>query len=287
MENGMISPNKKKGESLGLTFHRSFSLNRPAILQILRLSMGIDNGGATKLKRKDIQEKSQLGTIYVEAMPRWAWGTGLISKDKKLSLFGKYALLYDSLLENSGTQWLMHYYLSAPHGAGPAFWNEIISNMLYPGKMFTSEELVEEIGNFTWRYENKLPAKRGVQSTATIFIGSYTKPEGLEKLRLFEKTSSGQFKVSAHTNPPVWAVGCALLDFWAAQFTERLGVGLDTLQQSGFLKLFLMSKSDFDEVLKNLQEAGYIDVYRTAPPYQVVLLRQDQDGLLKKLYGKN
>jgi hypothetical protein len=275
----------KKGNRLGLTFHRSFSLNRPAMRQVLDIAIDGAKGGKSKLSRKDIRENSQLGTIYVEAMPRWAWGAGLLDQDKSLALFGKYASLYDPLLEQAGTLWLMHYHLSAPHGPGPAFWNEIISTTFFSGNIFSSDDLVEQIGNFIWRTDNRITAKRGVQSTATIFLGTYTKPEGLAKLHLLDGTDSGRYRVCEPVVAPVWAVGCALLDFWEAHYPGRLGVGLDTLQDSGFLKLFLIGKSDFNEVLQSLQEAGFIEVHRTAPPAQVVLLRQDQEGLLQKLYG--
>ena len=179
----------------------------------------------------------------------------------------------------------MHYHLSAPQGPGPAFWNQIVSTMLYKGNIFSSEDLIECIGNFLWNSENKIPAKRGVQSTATIFLGTYLKPEGLAKLHLLEETDSARYRVVQPAVIPVWAVGYALLDFWKAYYPDRLGVGLDTLEESEFLKLFLMGKSEFNQVLLAMQEAGYIEIHRTAPPAQVILLRQDQEGLLQKLYG--
>jgi hypothetical protein len=271
-------------------FHESFSLSRTSLLQILKAVKSAPTDVIFKSKQKRevfFDEQTKLGSNYIKAMPAYCKGTGLLDFKYNLTSFGKIALINDPLLEQPGTQWLMHYHLSAPHGPGPAFWNEIISKMFYAGNIFSSDDLVEQIGNFIWQTESRILAKRGVQSTATIFTGTYTKPEGLAKLHLLEGTDSGRYRVCEPAFAPVWAIGCALLDFWEAQYPRRLGVGLDTLQESGFLKLFLLGKSEFNDVLKTLQEAGYIDVHRSAPPFQVVLLRQDQEGLLQKLYGQD
>lgn len=70
-------------------------------------------------------------------------------------------------------------------------------------------------------------------------------------------------------------------------YFERLTVGLDTLQDSPFPNLFMLGKSELGNVLQTLQEARCIDVHRTAPPYQVVLLQTDRESYLEKLYGNS
>ncbi len=269
-------------------FHESFSLSRSSLIKIANAIKSVNLEAELENKTKRdlfFKERTGLGPNYIKSMPVYSKGTGLIDFKYNLTNFGQMALRLDPLLEQPGTQWLMHYHLSAPHGPGPAFWNEIITKSFYRGNIFSNEDLIELIGNFVWQTENRILAKRGVQSTATIFLGTYIKPEGLSKLHLLETTESGRYRVCEPVVAPVWAVGCALLDFWESHYPGRIGVGLDTLQESGFLKLFLMGKSEFNEVLQSLQEAGYIEIHRTAPPVQVVLLRQDQEGLLQKLYG--
>ncbi|MBU2496185.1 MAG: DUF4007 family protein [Candidatus Omnitrophica bacterium] len=272
---------------LGLTFHRTFSLSRSAVSQILQVAEKIELQGSKKLDLKSITEFASLGSIYIEAMPRYARGSGLLNSKGFLTELGRLANKYDSLLDQSGTQWLMHYHLSAPHGPGAPFWHEVVSNRFYPGSVFSADDLVEQIGNFIWETENKILSERAVRSTVTVFLGTYTKPEGLGKLRMLEDTDSGRYRVREPAPPPNWAVGYALLDFWEAHYSGRLSVGLDTLQESGFPGLFFMGKADLDEALQVLQEAHYLELHRTAPPYQVVLLRQDREFLLHKLYGTN
>lgn len=179
----------------------------------------------------------------------------------------------------------MHYYLSAPQGPGPSFWHEAITRLFFIGNIFTSEDLVEAIGNHIWQTENRILAKRGVQSTATVFLGTYLKPEGLNKIHILETTDSGRYRVCEPAPAPIWVIACALVDYWLANYPDRLGISLDTLADSSFLKIFLMGKSRLMEVLQAMQEVGYVELHRTAPPYQVVLVRQDTEGLLKKLYG--
>lgn len=179
----------------------------------------------------------------------------------------------------------MHYHLSAPQGPGPAFWHALISTLFYAGAYFKAEDIADAIGNFVWQSENRTLASRSVQSTATIFLGTYTKPEGLNKLRLLETTESGRYRVCEPTPAPTWAIAYALVDFWMANYPKRLGIGIDVLLDSSFPKLFLIGRKRLVEVLEAMQEIGYVQLHRTAPPHQVVLIRQDTEGLLNKLYG--
>lgn len=270
-------------------FHESFSLSRPSMYQILKAikELKIDN---VFLKRKSDREKyffnsTSLGNNYIRSMPNYCKGAGLIDFDYLLTEFGKLVISYDDHLNHIGTQWLMHYHLSAPHGPGPAFWNDAVSRFFYAGNIFTDEELIEAIGNFVWQNENRILAKRSVQSTARVFLGTYLKPEGLNNLRLLEMTEGGRYRVCEPNPAPIWAIAYALVDYWQANYPGRLGIGLDTLLESSFLKLFLIGKSRMMEVLQAMQETGYIQIHRTAPPYQVLLGQQDQEGILKKIYG--
>lgn len=274
---------------LGTIFHETFPLSRQSLFQIIK---AIDNNPSIinlpQTERESIfQQQTSLGTRYIKAMPRYALGCGFINSHYVLSALGRYALSHDNLLDQTGTQWLMHYHLSAPHGPGAPFWHEVVSKRFYPGSVFSADDLVEQIGNFIWQTENKILSERAVRSTATVFTGTYTKPEGLGKLRLLEASDSGRYRVCEPAPAPVWAIGYALLDFWEAHYSGRLAIGLDTLQESGFPGLFFMGKADLDEVLQVLQEARYLELHRTAPPYQVVLLQQDREFLLQKIYGTN
>src|SRR5438874_1815524 len=105
---------RQVGGKLGLSFHRTFPLSRPAVSQVLRVSAGHrgpTGAGGTDLSFRSLRELTNLGTVYVEAMPRYARGAGLISEDGSPSQFGRLAFAGDPSLARVETQWLMHYHL--------------------------------------------------------------------------------------------------------------------------------------------------------------------------------
>lgn len=275
-----------KERRLGATFHRTFALVRPGIIQVLDLAANSSTGNSRCLDRETIRELSNLGTIYVEAMPRYGYGTGLLDNQNCLTDFGVYAQRYDRLLDASATQWLMHYFLSAPHGPGPAFWHELVVTRFRTGDEFTTDEIATQIGEFVAASEGRQLAERSARSTATVFLGTYTKEEGLGRLGILETIGANRFRVQEPDAPPPWAFGYALLDYWHAQFgDDLLTVNLDTLSgERGLTSIFLCGAGRLNLLLRAMQREGYVDIYRVAPPYQAVLLRQDSEPILRKLY---
>lgn len=219
-------------------------------------------------------------------MPRYATGAGLLDFNRQLTEFGRHAVTQDPMLEQHGTQWLMHYYLSAPHGPGPAFWHDLVTTFFFVGNEFAKMQVDRRVAGFVEQTEGHSLAERTTRSAATVFLGSYTKSDALGNLGILTEHSNQRYRVTRQVSPPAWAVAYALLDYWAAQFEDRLTVSLDTLTEAGgFASLFLLSQQEFNEVLHALQAEHYVEVYRAAPPYQVVLLRRDTEPLLQKLYG--
>lgn len=271
---------------LGVTFHRTFSLVRAGVLQVLELVANSRGDKSRCLSRETIRELSNLGKIYVEAMPRYAFGTGLLDSQNCLTDFGLYSQRGDKLLERLSTQWLMHYYMSAPHGPGPAFWHELVVTRFRTGNEFTANEIAAQISEFVATQEGKQLAERSARTTATVFLGTYTKEEGLGRLGILQSVGNQRYRVQEPDPPPTWAFAYALLDYWRAQFGGRLTINLDTLYgERGLTTLFLCGAGRLNMMLRTMQEEGYVDVYRVAPPYQVVLLRQESEPLLQKLYG--
>ena len=270
-------------------FHEDISLSRQSLSKIVKaVSDNPELHALSQTERREFFSKStSLGANYVKAMPYYARGCGLIGQKYELSPLGIFAFRNDEQFDLANTQWLMHYHLSAPQGPGPAFWNQVITKFFFSGNLFSKEEVSDFIGNFIWQSENKIISARKIQSTATKLLNAYTNSEGLGKLKILEITDSGRFRVQSTVVPSAWVIGYALLDFWKAQYPDRIGVSLDVLLNSGFSQLFLIAKSDLDEVLRIMQENQYVDVHRTAPPYQVMLLRQDQEFILEKIYGSN
>jgi len=270
-------------ERISLSFHESFALSRPSITQILDVIPRFNGDGS---QEAFLRQNTALGTRYVKAMPRYAIGSGLLDFNRHLTEFGRYAVAHDPMLEQLGTQWLMHYFLSAPHGPGPAFWHELVTTFFFTGNEFAKAQVERHIADFVEQTDGQPLAERTTRTAATVFLGSYTKSDALGYLQILDELPEKRYRVRGPIPPPVWAVAYALLDYWAVQFEDRLTVSLDTLTEAGgFASLFLLGQQEFNEILSALQAEHFVEVYRAAPPYQVVLLRRDTEPLLQKLYG--
>lgn len=273
---------------LGLTFHRTFSLNRPAMADIIRLAANegqIESGGKC-LTRQAIRELTNLGTIYVEAMPRYCYGTGLLDGNNCLTAFGARALQDDPFLNSPASQWLLHYYLSTPMGPGPGFWTQLVTSQFQVGSEFTAKELASELVSFVEKTEARSTDEARVRSTATAFLGTYLKPEALGALAILERVGEGAYRIAAPKAAPVWACAYALIDYWQANFRDQVSINEDALTgRGGFCDLLMIGGGHLNTVLRAMEEAGYVERYRVSPPYQVVLLRQAPEPLLERMYG--
>lgn len=150
------------------------------------------------------------------------------------------------------------------------------------------QTLKERIQAFVQEQTGQPLADRSAQATARIFVGTYTKPDGLKSLGLLEELDSHRYRVGEPAAPPWQVLGYALVDYWDQCYPGLRTINLDDLSQEGrFCSLFLMGAGRLNMALRSLQEAGYLQVYRVAPPYQVVRLRDDKQSLLESLYGHN
>ncbi len=273
------------GFRLGLTFHRTFPLVRSAVVDILKVA---DKEGGIKSSnsRKNIRSETNLGSIYIEAMPRYGMGSGLLLNTNTLSPFGFYALEHDPLLDQPTTQWLMHYHLSAPKGPGPVFWHELVKSRFKSGDEFTAQDIADQVGDIFEREEGKPLAERSARSTATIFLGTYTRSDSLGNLGLLEEVSTDRYRVLDPDPPFAWVVGYAFLHWWEAFVREQRTINLNELHgENGVTDIFMIGKGRMNSILEEMQQEGVLELYRVAPPYQIVLLRNDKELALRKMYG--
>ena len=193
------------------------------------------------LTREMIRELTTLGTIYVEAMPRYSFGAGLLDANNCLTAFGMLAYKqHNPSLDQICTQWLLHYNLSASSGPGPAFWHELVATRFSPGSEFTSADITLQVSELYKRSEHKPLAERSARATATAFLGTYSKPEALGRLGILRKNPSGCYQVLAPNPLPTWAFACIMMDYWQHQFANRLTINLDAITGRGSLADLLL-----------------------------------------------
>jgi len=263
-------------------------MNRPALSQLMSLASKHQSESVTDkcLSNADIRNGTSLGTVYVEAMPRYARGAGLFTEGNCLTEFGQFASENDPMLVRSGTQWLLHYYMCNTYGVAPLFWNEIIATRFRTGNSFFPEEITDQIHRF---YTEDLGASASLKSanvTKTIFLGTYTKDDGLNTLSMLEAMPDGKYRVLEPNSVPTWVFAYALIDTWENHYAGRVSINLDELTNDrGLATLFLLDDSRLNRILSELQQAGFVDIYRTAQPYQLLLLSHDKTAALRNLYG--
>jgi hypothetical protein len=221
-------------------------------------------------------------------MPRWARGCGLLGRDgSTLTEFGQLTRAHDPELAEPATQWLMHYHLTVPHGPGPRFWHHLVTQRLRPGDILSHDTIAASIAATLSESEEETPSKRALDSSATIFLGTYAKSDGLGGLGvLVPAEERGHYRVAVAPPPPPAALAVALAAYWPAVFGERKTVDLAELTRpGGFFSLFLLGGEAADEGLRALARARVVEVYRVAPPFQVARLWDEGETLLERLYG--
>ena len=271
---------------LGLTFHRTFPLKRSSVSKVITIIRSQSNENEKNISKSLFRELSSLGTVQVASMPRYAFGSGLIDDQYKLTVFGEMAVSHDPLLDQLGTQWLIHYHLSSPHGPGPAYWHELVATRFRPGDEFTQSEIIEQLNDFIKRTEGQELSSRSLEGSASAFLNTYSQNEGLGKLGLLEKVDTGRYLALQPDYPSPWVLGYALLDYWQAQYVERMAIPLESLYGERSLGgIFLIGPGRINTLLRELQEEGMVEVQRFVPPYEVMLLHREVTAMLEKLYG--
>ncbi|MCD0174452.1 DUF4007 family protein [Deinococcus sp. 14RED07] len=250
---------------IGNLFHESFTLSRPGIAAAIRQANG-PNGLKGLVER--LQEEEKLGKNWAKAVPAYARGCGLLEfGSTELTPLGMYVREHDPSLSLLATQWLMHYHLSAPHGPGPRFWHDLVRNIPEWTQPFDKAEVVAQIEESARQESGADLKERSVETTATVFLGSYTKADGLAALEIFSE--DGGYTVQSPDAPPVGVLSYALSHYWEGQLDKQT-CNMDELgAPGGFGSLFFMGSFEINRCLRQMARQGLLELWMAAPPYQV------------------
>jgi hypothetical protein len=87
---GLVDHDKRRVKAkmsvnrMGMTSHRGFPVSLPSMAILLSLANETDGG----LSYDTVRTSTNLGTIYAEAMPKYARAAGLLDDDMKPSRLG-------------------------------------------------------------------------------------------------------------------------------------------------------------------------------------------------------
>lgn len=277
---------KDMPKRLETAFHETFYLSRPELSQMLKVIHNQADALDDATLREVLREHTHLGTNQIRAMPRYGFGTGLLDEKYQLTTFGKLMLQHDPLLESAGTQWLMHYFMSSPHGPGPAFWHNLVTSRFRIGDQFSRSDLVFQAKSFISDTLGKQLKDDTIEAAITAFLGTYVKPDGLSRLEILVNDGSDTYTVLDPEAPSMRVVACALMDLWQAKYTNLATINLNDLYgANGLSSIFMVGRGKLNSLLEEMQQEGVVEMFRIAPPYQVRLLHSDVALMLGKLYG--
>jgi hypothetical protein len=272
---------------LGPSFHRTFALNRPAILQILRLVKDYQARAVTGrvLNFELIAEGTSLGPVYIAAMRRYAFACGLLDKQERLTELGDCVLAHDPNLQAPATCWAMHYHLSSPQGVGPSFWADLVKNRLRCGDELDRTALAKFVQETSPSNSGEAVSAQIASQAATVFLGTYSKSDALGPLGFLEQAESGSYSVKEPNQPSLHVFAYVLADYWRANWGDVVGVNIGRLSEPGSPgALLLMGSGSINRYLGELQTAGFAVVQRRTPPFQVNRNWSNPAQFLEKLY---
>jgi hypothetical protein len=268
-------------ERLMPSFHRTFSVIRPEIASVLAVYANSENN----ITRKMVEEGTTLGSVKIEAMPRYARGCGFVNVNaNQITALGSCVFENDPNLTRPATLWLMHYHLSAPHGPGPLYWHYAIKTYLRSGAEIEVGRLGENIGAFLNTTENQKIKPDTAQGAVSVLLGSYSKDDGLAKIGLLERVGRG-YRVLEPEPAPLQAIGYALAHYWESVWGSADTINLnDLFTPGGFADLMYLSEIDLKDALRGLQRQQQLELWRVAPPHQVVKRWASKEDFLAHLY---
>jgi len=278
-------------EKMGTAFHESFALSRPAVGQILGAVASARTAESGRLTYGHFRQTTTLGANYIKAMRRYCRACGLVDAAEHPTPFGAMVSMNDPDLSCPATQWLIHYFLSANYHAGPGFWCWLVEKALNGAASITTQDVAAQIEAYLLETGDRALARNTLTSTAGVFVGTYTKSDALGSLGVLAEcpeASNGTrvFSVGANLSiPSVPVVAYVIADYWDNEWTGRTSVNLGWMSDPGGPgSLLLMNSGEIGDALREMQNAGLVELQRRQAPYQVFRTWADTNELLERIY---
>ncbi|HOI91396.1 MAG TPA: DUF4007 family protein [Candidatus Rifleibacterium sp.] len=274
----------KEQERLKTNFHETFSLNRSRLATVLKLAAK----SGRKLSFEFIRENTELGTNYCKSVPAYAKGCGFLSFDNTITEFGRKVYEEDPNLIRPTTLWIMHINLVAPQGPGPYFWHNLFFN-LRNEEVLQRRDIAKQISSSYSESEKqeKSLSNKSAESSGTIFLQTYSDPEGLGALNFIISQKPGEYLVGNPDQPTPSALLYSLAKFWDFYFSEAREIPFSELtNQNGLNKMFMIGKGMLGNLLDEVQEGGFVSIKRDASPFTIARHWESISMVIEKLYEK-
>ncbi|WP_158010207.1 DUF4007 family protein [Hymenobacter glacialis] len=271
---------RMKEEKGSASFHRGFGLVRSAVSSVLAL---VNEGK----NRKEVKEELALGPDQFTAAVNYCERSGLINQ-AGISDFGQAALANDPTLANLTTQWVMHYYLSAPRRYSPNYWAFLTTDFLGTPEVLSTTALGKVVVSFAKETSGQELKERTGETGATGFVSTYAQEEGLGALGFLEAKGGGQYQVTSPQPLPAAAFACILADYWPILAPQgEATVELAAITRGELAQVLHQSEAQLNALLAELAtpSAGLIQRQRLYTPYTVTRQRLDAATAWDQLYA--
>ena len=268
---------------IGLAFHEGFPFVRPAVAEVLSLAARKEKDA--KLNFDLLRQETSLGRNYAKSMPRYCQGAGLLDHRNELTAFGRRVFQSDRFLERAETMWLCHYHLAASDGPGPEFWHLLVSDYMIPGDELKTTQLGDLLQKVS--KDNLSPiAERTAQTTASVFLGTYSREDCFGRLGILEAHEVGSYLVMQVAPPAPLVFAFAVSDYWQRHLSNQTSVWIDEFNKAGGpARTLLMGQGQVSHAMRELSHMGIATAQLTQPPYQFSPLWKDQEDLLNRIYA--
>ena len=270
-----------EGVPIGINFHEGLKLTRSRLAVVLRYAN--EHGQVTK---ESLHDNTEIRSNMAVAIPNLGRGCGFLSRASRdpfrLTSLGLEIVKNDPNLDHSSTFWLMHFGMVDPNGAGPLFWRSTMLDLLRVGVPTAVDSLVDGISI----QERVVHAK--VKLALSKLIDFYTGPELVGNLG-FVSANGGQVIAELPSYPVSTGVfAYAVASRWQSMHPDQVTASLDQfLADSRLLDIFRLSREGAESLLEAIARRGDIELYRSAPPHQIVRRWHDLSEVVSRIYDES
>ncbi|NTW00731.1 MAG: DUF4007 family protein [Oscillochloris sp.] len=268
---------------LALSFNQKFPLERDLIKGMLQFTA---TGEPTS--NEAVGAYLGINPYKVSGLRGWFCKLGLGSTTAKqydLSLFGTLVRTHDPDLAQSGTLWLLHYFLSSEHEERSEVWYQCFNTFLQPGMRFSRDELQSHI-------ERNLPEspsnKAGVEKDTQELIKTYRQDTALGGIKLITPQADKKLVASMHTAPDLMIVAYVLFDMWRRRYNDTNTLRLSQLVSEPETpgRIFVATSAQVRDLILHLQAQGLLAYADTQHEPVTRRFQDDPIVLLEQYYQR-
>lgn len=245
-----------------------------------------------RLSHIELAEGMSVNKPIGEGFSAWLTHTGLTTTTQpggkgealiyELTPFGQLAARYDPFLNDLGTQWILHYFLSTAHAERSEAWLVFINQFLTPGRRFTGEQFQAYFAAVAGQYaQNRSALEKDPQAV----LYTYTNAQSLGQLGLLQKEKQG-YASSPPFRPRSLVIGAMLLDWWQRRYdqTDTLRFSQLCHEEGSLGRVCQADPGQVKQFIAELTNLGYVNYAETQHEPVNRLYRQPPHTLLESYY---